>query len=122
MRRQLRQHIVEGEAGGGGVAEQARHERAQAPVVLEGWSYLCGRGGDEGPDAASGLEDIGTLELGIYARDGIRVDLQLDGELPDGGQLIAGAKSAGGDRRSQRALELRVDRRRVTRIDRDDRH
>ena len=90
----------------------------------------CSRGGwacagvarDERADAASGFDDAGAFELGVDARDGVGVDAQVDGELADGRQLVAGLQPAGGDRRAQPALELRVNRRRVARVDRDDVH
>ena len=62
----------------------------------------------------------GAFEFGVDARDGVGVDAQIDGELADGRQLVARAAAAGGDRRAQAALELRVDRRRVVRVDGDD--
>ena len=43
--------------------------------------------------------------------------LQLDGELADGRQLIAGPQPAGRHRRPQPAFELRVDGRLVPRVD-----
>ena len=43
-------------------------------------------------------------------------------ELPHGRQLIAGAEAAGGNRRAQATFELRVNRRRVAWVDRDDVH
>ena len=52
----------------------------------------------------------------------LALTLQIDRELADGRQLIAGTQAAGGDRRAQPALELGVDRRGVARVDGDDVH
>ena len=63
-----------------------------------------------------------ALELRVDPRHGVGVDAQVDRELADGRQLIAGLQPAGGDRRPQPAFELRVDRRRVAWVDGDDGH
>ena len=39
-------------------------------------------------------EDAADLELAVRADDGVRVDGEIDGELPDRGQLVAGASGA----------------------------
>ncbi len=103
-----------------GVGEHARDEGAQPAFVLARRVRLRRRGADERPDAAPRFDDAGALELGVDARDGVGVDLQVDGELADGRQLVARLQPAGGDRRAQPALELRVDRRRVAGVDGDD--
>ena len=58
-----------------------------------------------------------ALELGVDARDGVGVDAEVDGELADGRKLVADAEAAGGDRRAETAIELRVDRRAVLGVD-----
>ena len=83
---------------------------------------LSRRGADERADAAPGLDDAGALELAVDTRHGVGVDAQLDGQLPHRRQLIAWSQPVRGDRRAQPALELRVDWRRIARIDRDDVH
>jgi hypothetical protein len=74
-------------------------------------------GGDERPDAAPRLDDAGPLELGVDAGDGVGVDAEVDGELADGGQLVAGLEAAGGNGGAKRAIELRVDRSAIPRVD-----
>ena len=70
-----------------------------------------------------GLEDAVALERGVDAGDGVGVDTQLDGQLADGRELIAGPQLAGGDGGADGALELRVNRRRIQRVEREvDRH
>ena len=113
MRPQLGGDIVDAESGGGGVAEDAGHERAQLTAVMVRRVCLLRRGGDERADAAPRLDDAGALELGVDAGDGVGVDAEVDGELADGRQLIAGLEAAGGDGGAQAAVELRVDRRAV---------
>ena len=114
--------ILERESGGVGVGQHARDERAQPAVALARRVRLSGRRADERADAAPGLDDAGALELAVDARHGVGVDPQLDRELAHRRQLIAGAQSARGDGRAQPALELRVDRRRIARVDGDDVH
>ena len=82
-----------------------------------GGCACCGVARDERADAAPRLDHAGALELGVDARDGVGVDAEVDGELADGRQLVAGLQAAGGDRRAQPAFELRVDRRAVLRVD-----
>ena len=110
------------ESRGGGVGEHAGDERAQPALVLARRLRLRGRGGDERSDAAPRLDDAGALELGVDARDGVGVDAEVDRQLADGRQLVAGPQAAGGDRGAQAALELRVDRRGIAWVDGDDAH
>ena len=120
MRPQLRGDIVDAESGGGGVADDAGDEGAQLTAVLVRRVRLLRGGGDERADAAAGLDDAGAFELGVDAGHGIGVDAEIDGELADGRQLVAGAEAAGADGGAQPALELRVDRRAVVRVDRNE--
>src|SRR6185295_1748206 len=117
MRAHLGGDIVDAESSGGRVSDHARDERAQLTAVMVRRLCLLRRGGDERADAAPGLDDAGTLELGIDARDGVGVDAEVDGELADGWELVADLEAAGGDRGAQAAVELGVDRRAVLRVD-----
>ena len=108
--------------GGVGVRQHARDEGAQPAVVLARRVRLRRRGADERADAAARLDHPGPLELGIDPGHGVGVDAQIDRELTHGRQLIARPQPAGGDRRAQPAFELRVNRRRVARVDGDDAH
>ena len=105
-----------------GIGEQSGDEGSQPPLVLLRRMRLCRRGGHERADAAAGLQDARAFELHIDARHGVGVEAQFDGELADGRQLIADGEPPGRNRRAQRTIELRVDRRPVARIDGDDRH
>ena len=49
--------------------------------------------------------------------DGVGVDAKGDGQLTDGGQLVAGLQPVRRDRDADTALELRVQRHRVAHID-----
>ena len=80
------------------------------------------RGEDEGPDAALCFDDAGAFELGVHAGDGVGVDAELDGELTDGRELLTGLHAPGGNGGAQPALELRVNRCAVTRVDGYDAH
>src|SRR5437764_7190415 len=97
MRPQLRGDIVDTESGGGGVADDAGDEGAQLTAVLVRRMRLLRCGGDERADAAARLNDAGPFELGVDPGDGVGVDAEIDGELTDGRQLIAGAQPAGAD-------------------------
>lgn len=46
-------------------------------------------GSDERSNAAPGLDYAQAFKLGVDLGDGVRVDSQVNGELPDGRQLIA---------------------------------
>jgi len=72
---------------------------------------------DESPDAATRFDDAVTLQLGIDLRDCVRIDAQLDRQLPDGRQLVANAQFAGGNGKPNRPVKLVVNRRRMLGID-----
>ena len=110
MRAHLGGDIVDAESSGGRVSDHARDERAQLAAVMVRRLCLLRRGGDERADAAARFDDAGALELGVDARDGVGVDAEVDGELADGGELIADLEAAGGDGGAQAAIELRVNR------------
>src|SRR5690606_39136539 len=122
VRVQSRDEFLDGEAGGSGVGQHAGHECAQTPVVLARGPRLLGRGPYERADAAPRLEHAGALEFQIHARDGVGVHPELDGELPDGGQLVAGAQTPGDNRRAQPTFELGIDRRPVPGVDGNQTH
>src|SRR5260221_9781429 len=105
MRAHLGGDIVDAESSGGRVPDDARDERAQLTAVVVRRLSLLRCGGDERADAAARLDDAGALELGVDAGDGIGVDAEVDGELADGGELIAGLEAAGGDRGAEGAIE-----------------
>ena len=114
MRADRGDEIVGGEAVVDRLGEQAGRERPEAAFVLARRMGLRGDGADERSDAPLGLDHAGTLERRIDPRDRVGVDAQIDGELPDGRELIARLQPPGRDRRPERALELRVDRRRAS--------
>ena len=113
MRAQRGEHIVDGESGARSASASTRVTNARS-CGGDGPARSCfgRRRGDERADAAPRLEDAGALELGVDARDGVGVDAELDRQLADGGQLIAGVQPAGGNGGAQAAIELGVDRRR----------
>src|SRR5204862_4752759 len=78
--------------------------------------------GPERSDAAARFEHAGAFEVGVHACHGVRVDAQLDRQLTDGWQLIAGVQPAGGNGGAQTVLDLRVNRRRVAGVNRENSH
>ena len=92
--------LVDGESAAIGVRQDARDEGPQPAGLLSSRPRLRPPHGDERPDAAACLEHTGALELGIDARDGVRIDAQLDRELANGRQLFSGLQPAGGDGRA----------------------
>src|SRR6185436_13793813 len=117
---ELADQLVAREACRRRVGEHSRHERAQPLRMLPCRSGADRRRVDERSDAAPRLEHAVALELGVDARDRVRVDLELDGQLPYRRQLIAGAQAARGNRRAQAAIELRIDRRAIPGVDGND--
>ena len=117
MRAHLGGDIVDAESSGGRVGEHAGDERAQLTAVMVRRLSLLRRRNDERPDAAPRVDDTGALELGVDARDGVGVDAEVDGELADGRELIADMEAAGRDRGAKAAVELRVDRGAIPRVD-----
>jgi hypothetical protein len=49
--------------------------------------------------------------------DGVGIEAQRDGQLTDGRELVAGLEAARGDGDADAAFELRVERRRIARVD-----
>jgi hypothetical protein len=117
MRAHLGGDIVDAESSGGRVGEHAGDERTQLTAVIVWRLSLLRRRGDEGPDAAPRVDDAGALELGVDASDSVGVDAEIDGELADGRELIAGLEAAGGDRGAEAAVELCVDWGAIPRVD-----
>jgi hypothetical protein len=122
MRAQLGGDIVDAESGRGGVPNYAGDEGTQLTAVMVGRLRLLGRRGDERPDAAPRFDDAGPLELGVDAGDSVGIDAEVDGKLANGGKLVAGLESAGGNRGAKRAIELRVDGGAIACVDRNERH
>ncbi len=58
-----------------------------------------------------------AFQLGVHLRDGVGVDLEVDGELAHGRQAVADARAALRDRRANAAIELRVEGSRIVRVD-----
>src|SRR6185503_3185504 len=56
----------------------------------------------------------------VDAGDSVCVDAEFDGQLTDGGELVAGLQPSGGDGRAHAAFELRVDWCRIARVDGQD--
>jgi hypothetical protein len=68
-------------------------------------------------DAASGFHDAQSFKLEINLRHGVCVDSQIDGHLSHSRQLFANLKLARRYRKSNRPLELMVQRRWMSRVD-----
>jgi hypothetical protein len=123
MRRQLGEHIGDGESSCIGVGEDTGDERAQAAGAFLRRSGFGGAGrADERSDAATRFEHASAFKIGVDAGDGVGVHAQVDSELPDGRKLISGLQTTRGDGGAQSALELRVNRGAVARVNRNDAH
>lgn len=114
--------VIDGKTRRVGIGEHANDEGAHATFAVAWRVGLCGRGADKRSDPALGLDHASTFQFRVDSRDGIGVDLEIDGQLADCGKLIARAQPIGGDCCSQSAFELRVYRCRVVLIDRDSVH
>ena len=121
MRRQFGDHIGDGESSRICVGEDTSDERPQATsTFLSGPGFRRSGGADEGPDPTAGFEDAGALEVGIDPCNGVGIDAKVDGELTDCGKLIARPQAACGNGGAEPALELRVNRCAVARVNRDE--
>src|SRR5262249_29130214 len=74
---------------------------------------------DEGADAPARLQHAGALQLAVDLGHRVRVDPQLDRELPDRRQLVARMQPPGPDRHADCAFELGIQGGRVRGIDRE---
>ena len=116
------EHFVDGKPRTVGIRQQACHERTELPALFSGGSCFEPARRHERTDAAARFEHAGPFEVRVHARNRVRVDAQLDRELTDSWQLIAGVQPPGGDGGSQTVLDLRVDGRPVPRVDREESH
>ena len=88
-----RHHFVDGEPGGVGFGEHAHDEAAQSAFLLA-WRVCLGRCScNEGANAALGFDDPCAFQLGVDARYSVGVDLEIDRELTNRGQLVAGPQT-----------------------------
>src|SRR5438045_9738577 len=95
----------------GSFSQKSVGERAQPPLAVLAMRLLRRvRVGDERADAALGGQYAVALEGEVDAGHRVGVDAQIDGQLADGGELIAGAELSGGEAHPDGALELRVER------------
>src|SRR6266550_1308355 len=68
---------------------------------------------NKGPDAPAGFDYAGPFQLGINFADGIRVDTQLDRQLPHRRQLVADSQAPCRNRKANRPFQLSVKRSRM---------
>src|SRR5262245_33606233 len=111
--------VVKRDTDGRRVGEQSLDERFQLALTIS--ARAAGRRGgyssNERADTALRGKQAGAFQLGVDLRHGIGVDPQVDRQLSHRRQLISDAESPGSDRRSDTAVELRIDRRGVGWID-----
>ena len=100
--------IFEGESGGAGAGGEFSGHLAELAFAFGG-IFLQLDVGDESAGALMGFEQAAEFELAIGAHDGVGIDFEIDGELADGGELIAGGQRAGGDAAADLVDQLAVD-------------
>src|SRR5215831_18853340 len=93
------------------------HQLAQMAFAFTAIGRLVGTRGDKGADPAARLHHAAAFQLGINFGDRIRIDAQVDRQLPHRRQLVANAELAGSNRKANRPVELMINRRRMFRID-----
>lgn len=72
---------------------------------------------DERTHSAPGLNHADAFELGVNLGNGVGIDAQVDGQLPDSRQLVSKRKLAGGNSKPNCPLKLMVKRRRMPSVD-----
>jgi len=75
--------------------------------------------GHEGPGTLLGVHDAPELHLPVSPDDGVGVDFQVHGELPNGGQPVPGSQVAPSDGEVHRLDDLPVQGNAALRIDGD---
>jgi len=116
------QHLFDTEAGSGRISQDARGKCTEPTLVFGPGTRFRGRRADKRANAAPRLEHAGAFEIHIDSGDGIGVDLEIDGELPNRGQLIAHSKASRSNRCPEAPFDLGVNRGGIAGIDGDDRH
>jgi hypothetical protein len=100
--------IFEGESGCAGAGGEFIGHLHELAFALGGFLFqLFVR--DEGSCALMGFEQAAEFEFAIRAHDGVGIDGEVDGELADGGELIAFVERSGGYGRADLVDELAVD-------------
>lgn len=67
--------------------------------------------------SAPSLDHPDAFELGVDLGNGVGIDAQVHGQLPDSGQLVSERELAGGNRKPNRTLKLMIKRRRMRSVD-----
>jgi hypothetical protein len=111
MREQVLQtidQIFQGETGSASASREFRCHLAELAFALGRFlfKFLIA---DECSRALMGFEHAAEFELAIGAHDSIGVDGEIDGELPDGRELVAGGERSGSDAGAHLIDELAVD-------------
>ena len=82
----------DGEAGGARAGDEFADQLVQAARAIDVVA-LAPAAGDERAGALLGLEHAADFQLAVGPHDGVGVDRQVHGDLPDGGELVAGAST-----------------------------
>src|SRR5258708_18250802 len=104
-------HVVNRKTAGVRLSNEVVRQLAQVPVAITPARSLLGPRTYKSPDTPAGFDHAGALQLGINFGDGIRVDAQLNRQLPHRRQLIADAQPASRDRKANAPFQLSVKRR-----------
>ena len=104
-------HIVNRKTARVCLRNKVVRQLAQVPVAIAPGCGFSGSRADKSPDAPAGFDYAGALQLGINFGDSVRVDAQLDCQLPHRRQLIADLQPPGRNRKANLPFQLSVKRR-----------
>jgi len=100
--------FANGEARGAGSCDGVRGDLLELTLALVGGTVVF-LVADEGARTLVSFEQAIVLELTVGAHDSVGIDFEIDGELADGGQLVAGSEVAGCDGSADLVNNLAVD-------------
>jgi hypothetical protein len=83
----------------------------QMPVAIAPTGGLVRPRSDKSSNASACLNHAGTFQFRVDLRDGISVYAEVNGQLPDRGQLLPNAQLSGRNRKPDRPFKLGVKRR-----------
>lgn len=117
---ELPNDVVDREAGRLGFREQPVRESIQRALAIVrsrldraclDWRPY------EGASPTARGEHAASLQLRVDLRDGIGIEAEVDGELSDRRESVARAQPPGGNLRADAALQLRINRGGIVRVD-----
>src|SRR5260370_39644647 len=104
-------HILNRKSARVGFRNEMLCQLEKMPFAVAQAGGLVGSRSDKSSYASACFHHAGAFQFRVDLRDGISVYAQINGQLPDRGQLLANAQISGGNRKPDGPFKLSVKRR-----------